>query len=209
VGYAQNHDQIGNRAQGERASALLSSGALHVAAALTLTAPFTPLLFMGEEWGATTPWQYFTDHDRATFAASVRDGRRAEFASFGWDPATIPDPQDPATFERSRLDWSEPAHEPHRRLLEWYRSLIRLRRQWPELGEGRLDEVDVAYDEAARWIVVRRGHIAVACNLAEQQQQLPLPGPAVRLLLASEPVVDLGPETVTAAPESVVVVELG
>ena len=81
--------------------------ALACGAALLLTLPTTPMLFMGEEWGASTPWQYFTDHTDDRIAEAVRRGRRDEFASHGWDRARVPDPQSPATFERSRLDWSE------------------------------------------------------------------------------------------------------
>ena len=99
----QNHDQVGNRAAGERLAALMTDGRLRVAAALLLTAPFVPMLFLGEEWAASTPFQYFTDHEDAELGRAVSEGRRREFAAFGWDPSGVPDPQDPATFERSRL----------------------------------------------------------------------------------------------------------
>ena len=112
LGYLQNHDQIGNRAQGERSSHLPNSGRLKIAAALVLTSPFIPLLFQGEEWGASTPFQYFTDHDDPELGRAVREGRRVEFAGFGWAPEAIPDPQDPATFARSKLDWQERARSP-------------------------------------------------------------------------------------------------
>jgi maltooligosyltrehalose trehalohydrolase len=184
LGYAQDHDQIGNRARGERLSALVPTGLLRVAAALVLTAPFTPMLFMGEEWGATTPWQYFTDHEDPALAEAVRRGRREEFAAFGWDPEQVPDPQDPATFERSRLDWSELVREPHAGLLRWHAELIRLRREWPELTDGRLDRVAVSFDEEHRWLAVRRGRILVAANLADVPAVVPAPGGS-RVLLAS------------------------
>ncbi|MGZ3678250.1 MAG: malto-oligosyltrehalose trehalohydrolase, partial [Ktedonobacterales bacterium] len=93
LGYMQTHDQVGNRARGERSSALLSPRRLKVAAALVLTAPFVPMLFQGEEWGATTPFQYFTDHQDANLARAVSEGRRNEFAAFGWNPDDVPDPQ--------------------------------------------------------------------------------------------------------------------
>ena len=111
---AQNHDQVGNRAAGERATALMSDGRLRVAAALLLTSPFVPLLFQGEEWGAATPFLYFTDHSDPGLGRIVSEGRRHEFSSFGWDPRDVPDPQDPATFERSRLDWAELGKESRR-----------------------------------------------------------------------------------------------
>jgi maltooligosyltrehalose trehalohydrolase len=187
IGYLQNHDQIGNRARGERSGTLMPIGLLQIGAALVLTSPFTPMLFMGEEWGASTPWQYFTDHEDPSLAEAVRGGRRAEFAAFGWAPREVPDPQSPATFERSRLDWSEVDREPHRSLLAWYRDLIRLRKQWPDLQDGDLSRVAVSYDEDARWLVMRRGRIAVMCNLADAPQVVPLEDgdETPRMLLAS------------------------
>ncbi|MDO9397980.1 MAG: malto-oligosyltrehalose trehalohydrolase, partial [Herbiconiux sp.] len=109
VTFAQDHDQIGNRAAGDRLSASLSVDRLAVAAVLTLTAPGTPMLFMGEEWGASTPWQFFTSHPEPELGRAVSEGRKAEFARMEWDTDSVPDPQDPATFERSHLDWSEPS----------------------------------------------------------------------------------------------------
>ncbi|MDQ6648734.1 MAG: malto-oligosyltrehalose trehalohydrolase [Actinomycetota bacterium] len=187
LGYLQDHDQVGNRARGERSSALMSEGRLKIGAALVLTAPFTPMLFMGEEWGAATPWQYFTAHDDPALAEAVRNGRRNEFAAFGWDPESVPDPQDPATFERSRLDWAELEKESHAALFDWHRRLIALRRSRPELVDGRLDAAEAAYDEDAGWFVVRRGGLVVVCNLAAERQAVPVDGTPTEVLLASEP----------------------
>ena len=120
----------------------------------------------------------------------------------------LPDPQDVATYERSRLDWTE-LGEPHRSVLEWYRSLIELRKSWPELTDGRLDAVDVTLDETARWIVVRRGRVAVACNLAGERQHIPLPATATSTLLASTTDVDRRGATLLLGPESVAVLGLG
>lgn len=128
LGYAQDHDQVGNRAAGERLSMLLPVERCEVAAALVLTSPFVPMLWMGEEWGASTPWCYFTAHTDPALADAVREGRRREFAGFGWSPEDVPDPQALETFERSRLDWSELSADDHRRLLDWHRALIALRR---------------------------------------------------------------------------------
>ena len=114
VGFLQNHDQVGNRAFGERSAALMSLGRLKIGAALVLGAPFMPMLFQGEEWAASTPFLYFTDHKDPALGAAVRKGRRAEFAAFGWRAEAIPDPQDPATFERSKLQWSEVEESPQR-----------------------------------------------------------------------------------------------
>ena len=170
LGYLQNHDQVGNRAFGERSSHLLSPGLLKVAAALVLTSPFVPMLFMGEEWGATTPWQYFTDHADAALAEAVRKGRRAEFQAFGW--ADVPDPQDRATFERSKLNWDEARGD----LLEWHRSLIWVRKNEDSLRDGTFPKVNV-HGEV---IVVERRHVVVVANLGKAL--IPLSG---QVLLAS------------------------
>ncbi|MDX6285337.1 MAG: maltooligosyltrehalose trehalohydrolase [Frankiales bacterium] len=187
LGYLQNHDQVGNRAQGERSSALMTTGLLQIGAALVLTAPFTPLLFMGEEWAASSPWLYFTDHEDPDVAEAVREGRPSEFASFGWDPDDVPDPQDLRTFERSQLDWAELEKNSHATVLAWHRALLELRREQPDLTNDAFGSVSVACDEDARWIVVRRGRLAIACNLAQERQALPLPAPATGVLLASAP----------------------
>lgn len=176
LAYAQTHDQIGNRALGDRLSATLSPGLLACAAALVLTGPHTPMLFMGEEWGAGTPWQYFTDHTDPELAEAVRTGRRREFAEHGWDAEEIPDPQAPATRERSCLDRAEREREPHAGLLAWYRRLIALRRTLPDLTDPDLAAVKVAYDEQGRWLVCRRGDLRVAVNLGTAPAEIPLGG---------------------------------
>jgi len=174
VGYAQTHDQIGNRALGDRLAASLSPGLQACAAALVLTGPFTPMLFMGEEWGARTPWQFFTDHTDPELAEAVRNGRRREFGAHGWAEEEIPDPQDPATRDRSCLDWGEPEREPHARLLDWYRRLIALRRTLPDLHDPDLASVKTAFDEDARWLAYRRGDLRIAVNLADEPAAIPL-----------------------------------
>ena len=202
VVFTQNHDQVGNRAAGERAGALMSPGPLRVAAALLLTAPFVPLLFQGEEWGATTPFQYFTDHTDPDLGAAVSHGRRQEFAAFGWKPEAVPDPQDPATWERSRLDWAEPAKEDHAALLDWYRRLIALRRRLPALADPRLDQVAVDYDPGAGWLVLRRADVLVAVNLGAGPWTFPVPASA-GLLEASEPAVALTDQGLVVPPDAV------
>ncbi|MFP5370723.1 MAG: alpha-amylase family glycosyl hydrolase, partial [Actinomycetes bacterium] len=141
LGYLQDHDQIGNRAVGDRISASLSPGLLAVGATIVLTSPFTPMLFMGEEWGASTPWQFFTSHPEPELAAAVAEGRRREFAAHGWPSGDVPDPQDPMTFSRSRLDWAELDKPAHRDVYDLYRALIALRRSRPDLADPRLDRV--------------------------------------------------------------------
>jgi maltooligosyltrehalose trehalohydrolase len=206
LGYLQNHDQVGNRARGERSSHLISPGRLKIAAALVLTSPFVPLVFQGEEWGASAPFQYFTDHDDPALGRAVREGRRTEFAAFGWAPEEIPDPQDPTTFARSQLDWGEREREPHVGLFAWHRRLIRLRRLMPTLADGRMDQMCVHYDEDARWLTLERGPVTVMCNLAAQTQTVPLQQwrPA-HVLLASEAGMTVGATGVVLPPEAVVI----
>ncbi|MCX5213592.1 malto-oligosyltrehalose trehalohydrolase [Kitasatospora sp. NBC_00240] len=178
LGYLQTHDQIGNRALGDRLSATLTPGQLAAGAALVLTSPFTPMLFMGEEWGAGTPWQYFTDHTDPELAEAVRRGRRREFAEHGWQAEDVPDPQAARTVLASTLDWSEPAQHPHAELLDWYRLLLRLRRAHPELCDPDLAAVRVAFDEELRWLVVHRGPYRIAVNLGtEGPRSVPLGAP--------------------------------
>jgi malto-oligosyltrehalose trehalohydrolase len=203
--FLQDHDQIGNRALGDRISATLSPGLRRIGAALLLTSPFTPMLFMGEEWGADTPWQFFTDHPDPELGRAVSEGRRREFDRHGWDGQAIPDPQAPETFERSKLDWAELGDtepdstesdgtkpddtEPddgHRSLLEWYRALIALRHTRPELADSRLAEIAVDFDEAARWLVIRRGRLRVAVNLADHPQPVPLDSAPGKILLGPD-----------------------
>jgi maltooligosyltrehalose trehalohydrolase len=130
---AQNHDQVGNRAHGDRLSGLVPPQALKVAAMAVLLAPNLPLLFMGEEYGERTPFLYFTDHGDPALREAVREGRRAEFASFGW-AAEVPDPQDPVTFERSILDIGRHREAGSAGLFAWYRTLIQIRHTFPSLA---------------------------------------------------------------------------
>ena len=209
LAYLQNHDQIGNRATGERISHLVSPGCAMIGAALVLTSPYVPMLFMGEEWGASAPFQYFTDHEDPELGKAVSEGRRNEFAAFGWNPADVPDPQAEATFQRSRLDWSERDREPHRSLLAWHRRLIAARRSVPHLGDGGHERPRVTWDDEARWLVVERGPVRIACNLAERGQRVPLPGVSsgARVLLASVDGVSLAEPGVELPPEAVAIIE--
>ncbi|MBA2573287.1 MAG: malto-oligosyltrehalose trehalohydrolase [Nocardioidaceae bacterium] len=170
----QTHDQVGNRAIGDRLSAQLTPGSLACGAALLLTSAGTPMLFMGEEWGASTPWQYFTDHTDSAIATAVRRGRRDDFASHGWSRNQVPDPQAEGTAERSQLDWSEVALEPQARILRWYADLIRLRRERPDLGDPRLDRVSVDHDLEGRTVVVYRGDHFVVVNLSGDERLVKL-----------------------------------
>jgi len=208
LGYLQDHDQVGNRATGDRLSASLTPGRLAIGAALVLTAPFTPMLFMGEEWAAGTPWCFFSSFPDPDLARAVSEGRRREFASHGWDGSEVPDPQDPATFASSTLDWSEPAREPHAWMLAWYRRLIALRRQRAELADPRLDRVRCDVDEQARTLVVHRGGLRVAVNLAPEPRAIALDRPGRVVLAASDPAAFLDGPRLRLPAESAAIVEL-
>jgi len=196
---AQNHDQIGNRAQGERLSMLLPMPQLKAIAALTLLSPFVPLLFQGEEWGARTPFLYFTDHENAELGRAVAEGRSREFSSFSWQGA-VPNPQERDTFERSKLDWSELRDGVHAELYEWYRQLIRLRRTNVARNvDENLDEnvghnvghnveqredpsgaapqakATVAFDANAGWLTMLCGNLLAVFNFADRPQKVPMP----------------------------------
>jgi maltooligosyltrehalose trehalohydrolase len=185
VTFAQNHDQVGNRALGERLSHLAGTADARLAAMIALAAPTVPLLFMGEEWAASAPFQYFTDHADADLGAAVTRGRRAEFESFGWTANEVPDPQAWETFERSRLDWEETGRGPHAAMLDFYRRLIALRRGTPDLTDPDLSHVEVEFDETARWLTMRRGGVIMAANFAAQAQAVPLPDGAAKLVIAT------------------------
>ena len=203
---AQNHDQIGNRAGGERLTALTSPGRVKIAATLLLTSPFVPLLFQGEEWAASTPFQYFTDHQDPALGRAVSEGRRNEFAYFGWRPEDVPDPQDAATFERSRLRWDDLSQSHHSDMLAWYRALIALRRNHPHLGCAELDDLTVDYDADQQWLIVQRtaAGLSVAINLGVDARVLRLKGD---VLLSSAPVLEkLGDGLIVLPADSVVIV---
>lgn len=164
---SQNHDQIGNRARGDRLTEHLDDDQLATAALLVLGSGFTPMLFQGEEWAASTPFQFFTSHPEPELGKATAEGRIEEFAKMGWDPATVPDPQDPETFTRSKLDWSEADAGRHAVLLEVYRSLARLRRDWPDLTDPSFGATTCEVDEAARVVRVGRGRLRFVLALGD------------------------------------------
>jgi maltooligosyltrehalose trehalohydrolase len=164
LAYAQNHDQVGNRADGTRLSALLPPARLRMAAALVLCSPFVPLLFMGEEWAASTPFLFFASHTDPDIARATTEGRIREFEPFGWDPQSVPDPQAPETFAASRLRWDELDEPEHAAMLAWYRALIRLRKETPDLRDLDLARTEVVADGGR--LEMRRGEVAVVCDLA-------------------------------------------
>ena len=186
LGYIQNHDQVGNRAIGDRIAQIVGMDRAKLAAAIVFTAPFVPMLFQGEEFAASSPFQYFADHDDPGMARSVSEGRISEFAGFGWDRNVIPDPERPETFKRSKLNWSEIHENRHAEMLDWYCRLIHLRRITPALNDGELRNVKVSFDEKDRWLVMERGQgqcaVRLLCNCGESPIELPNPGePSISL----------------------------
>jgi maltooligosyltrehalose trehalohydrolase len=179
----QNHDQVGNRARGDRIHMLTTLERVKIGAALVLLGPSIPLLFQGEEWAASAPFQYFTNHTDPELGRAVSVGRRREFAAFGWAPEQVPDPQDPETFRRSKLDWSEIDRSPHGELLSWYRQLIAFRKARPELTSP---EAVASFNECDGVLSVQRPGISVVCNLGNMAFSLP-PKSGAALLLSSSP----------------------
>jgi maltooligosyltrehalose trehalohydrolase len=181
----QNHDQVGNRARGDRIATLLSPAQQRLAAALMLLSPYVPLLFMGEEYGETNPFQYFVDHSDEQLVAAVRDGRRREFESFGWT-ADVPDPFDEETFRRSKVDLSKADAEPNARLLTLYRDLLTVRREDPLMRPGNA-RISVAYGEPG-WITLLREPADGAAerasvtlfNCSDADLEIPLPDSGTR-----------------------------
>ena len=198
LAYTCTHDQVGNRALGDRPSQNLTYGQLAVKAALILGSPYTAMLFMGEEWGASTPFQFFSSHPEPELARATAEGRKKEFADHGWNADDIPDPQDPQTFQRSKLDWSELDVDEHANLLRLYQNLITLRRSETDLADPWLPRLLVDYDEDARWISMRRGQLTVACNLGAEPVTVPYAGDLV--LCSDSP--DVGDESTELAPYS-------
>jgi maltooligosyltrehalose trehalohydrolase len=176
VAYTTTHDQVGNRALGDRPSQNLDFGQLAVKAALALGSPYTAMVFMGEEWGSSRPFQFFTSHPEPELARATAEGRKAEFAEHGWNTDEIPDPQDPQTFLRSKLDWGEVDVGDHARLQRVYRELIALRHREPDLADPWLPHLIVDYDRTKRWIAMHRGSVVIAANLGPNEVDVPVTG---------------------------------
>ncbi len=168
LGFIQNHDQVGNRAQGDRLEQIVGMDRAKVAAGIVLTAPFVPLMFQGEEYAASTPFLYFADHDDPEMAKAVSAGRKREFAAFGFGELEVPDPEARATFERSKLNWDEVEDGCHKEMLEWYRALIHFRRRSISLNDGDRGHMAVRYSEEDRWLAMDRGGVVVLANLGQQ-----------------------------------------
>jgi maltooligosyltrehalose trehalohydrolase len=165
VACLQDHDQVGNRALGDRLSELTTPALLKVGAVLLLTSPFTPMLWMGEEWAASTRWPFFTSHPEPALAEATGEGRLAEFGDHGWNTTEMLDPQDPEAFFGAKLRWEEREEAGHREILAFYQELLALRHSHRDLTDGRLDLFDVEFDEDQRWITIQRGALVVAANV--------------------------------------------
>ncbi|HEU5008906.1 MAG TPA: malto-oligosyltrehalose trehalohydrolase, partial [Jatrophihabitantaceae bacterium] len=203
----QNHDQVGNRAVGDRLPELTTTGLLRVGATLLLTSPFTPMLWMGEEWAASTRWPFFTSHPEPELGRVTGEGRLAEFGEHGWDVSQMIDPQDPAAYREAVLDWDELADAPHRQMLEFYRRLIALRAAEPDLRAGDLAAVQVDCDDEERWIVVHRGALRVAANLSDQPREFDLS--ASEVVFGTDDAVRLDGGTLQLPAESAAIVRIG
>ncbi|MDY6824488.1 MAG: malto-oligosyltrehalose trehalohydrolase [Thermodesulfobacteriota bacterium] len=206
LAYLQTHDQAGNRALGERINHLISPERFKAGAAIMLLSPFIPMLFQAEEWAASSPFLYFTDHEDPELGEAVKKGRCDEFAAFGWDPEKIPDPQAGETFEQSVINWDEKDKEPHAGVLKWYKDLIALRKKIPEASDSRLERIHVDVNQSGQWLVMTRGKLIVACSLAAKKQLLPLPGAdSMDLLLSSAKNPEINAKGITLSPDSVAV----
>jgi maltooligosyltrehalose trehalohydrolase len=182
---SDNHDQIGNRAKGERLSSKISPAQQAIAAMLTLLSPFTPMIFMGEEWGAATPWRFFTSHPEPELAEMVRAGRLEEFAQMEWDTSEVPDPQDPRTFEVSRLDWSELERPRHAELLALTRRLITIRRTYPDFTDPNFDQGRARSNDDGGWLLLERGEMIMVINFSDRPTE-------VEVGRAVDPVITIG-----------------
>ncbi len=207
VVYMQNHDQVGNRAAGDRIGHQMKSlDRQKVGAALTILSPFVPLLFQGEEWAASSPFQYFSDMQDVALRHAVSEGRKDEFASFGWKHDDVPDPMSIETFERSKLVWDERDRPPHRDMVEWYRQLIALRKKYPDLSTGHMERAQSQHDERDQWIILCRDRVTIIANLSGRTQTLPTdPRRPAEMLLASSSQVAVRDGGVEIPPNAVAV----
>ena len=175
LGFIENHDQVGNRATGTRLQNIVGMDCAKVAAGILLTSPFVPMLFQGEEYAASTPFLYFADHEDAEMAKAVSEGRKKDFAAFGFADKEVPDPEARETFERSKLDWQEIEQGGHKEMLQWYRSLIHLRRRSISLNDGDMGHTKIRYSEEKRWLAMDRGGVQVLVNLGHEDANFDLP----------------------------------
>lgn len=184
IGFIQNHDQVGNRAAGDRIEQIVGMACAKLAAGIVMTAPFMPLIFQGEEFAASSPFLYFADHDDPAMAKAVSEGRKKEFAAFGFAGKDVPDPEARETFERSKLKWDEVNEGRHAEMRDWYRSLIRLRRSSLSLNDGDAGHLTAECDEEKRRLTIDRGGVQIFANLGDEDAIFDMPD-GFRLVLAS------------------------
>ncbi|TDT34402.1 malto-oligosyltrehalose trehalohydrolase [Naumannella halotolerans] len=170
---AANHDQIGNRASGDRPRTRLDQRQLVIAAVITVLANQTPMIFAGEEWGASTPFAYFTSHPETELGEAVSRGRIGEFEAMGWDLSVIPDPQQRSTFENSKLDWAEPGAGEFAELLAVHTELLAIRRRYSAITDPAFTASEVDFDAEAGWLRIRRGNMVIAVNFGELTTLVP------------------------------------
>jgi maltooligosyltrehalose trehalohydrolase len=182
VHFDQNHDQVGNRGYGERLEHLIGLDAAKVSIGLVLTAPYIPMLFMGEEWATTSPFLYFADHEDEDLRKSVAEGRKREFAAFGFS-GEVPNPEDHETYERSKLNWDEQSHGKHAEMLAWVKALIHLRRNHIAFNDGDTNHIQIYTDNDRQILVMERDEARVLINLGTQPQNFSLlPGEHLELI---------------------------
>lgn len=187
LGYIQNHDQVGNRATGERLEHLIGMDASKVALGLVLTAPFIPMLWMGEEFAASNPFLYFADHEEEEMRRLVSEGRKRDFAAFGWDETQIPDPEAEETFTTSKLNWSELESGKHAEMLGWVKDLIHLRRSSVDLNDGDFGHLQVSCTADGKGLTMIRGSVRVLMYLGDATMKCRLlEGETLRLASRSE-----------------------
>lgn len=167
VHFDQNHDQVGNRGWGERLEHLVGTEVAKVSIGLLLTAPYVPMLFMGEEWAASSPFLYFADHEDEEMRQSVAEGRKREFAAFGFD-GEVPNPEDSKTYEMSKLQWEEQGKDKHADFLAWVKALIKLRRSHVCLNDGDTHRLLVSTNEERRTLVMERDAARILINFGDE-----------------------------------------
>jgi maltooligosyltrehalose trehalohydrolase len=173
-----------------------------------LMSPFVPMIFQGEEWAASSPFQYFADHDDPELARAVSEGRKREFQAFGWKPDAIPDPEKVETYLQSKLKWEEANDGRHAQMQEWYRRLIDLRRSTRCLNDGEPGNTRVIFNETDKWLSMQRGQIQLHCNLGQTDHQIEL-GEGTTLVMASCESIRPEDSRLSLPPDAVAILKRG
>lgn len=204
---SDNHDQIGNRADGGRLATRETPRQLQIAALITLLSAYTPMIFMGEEWAASTPFMFFSSHPEPELAEAVSKGRLEEFSKMDWDVSTIVDPQSPEAFLKSKLDWDEVGQQAHAEILTTYREAIALRRTYPDLTDPRFEWVNARFDPEGHWFALERGEaMTIAVNFDLDPAEIELEGDSELLMRIGD--VQIVDGTLQLGPQAAAVVHL-